>query len=77
MGNTLNAVKTQIYCTIITYCLVAIIRKELKIVRLNYEILQILGNSLLKKAPVNELLTLANNKKIKEQFSNQLALNLI
>lgn len=75
-GHTLNAVKTQIYCAIITYCLVAIIRKELKIERSNYEILQILGISLLDKTPVNELLKLTNNKNVKEQFSNQLALSL-
>lgn len=75
-GHTLNAVKTQIYCAIITYCLVAIIRKELKIERSNYEILQILGISLLDKMPVNELLTLTNNKNVKELFSNQLTLSL-
>ncbi len=75
-GHTLNAVKTQIYCAIITYCLVAIIRSTLKIERSNYEILQILGISLLDKTPVNELLTLSNNKNVKERFSNQLELNL-
>lgn len=75
-GHTLNAVKTQIYCAIITYCLVAIIRSTLKIERSNYEILQILGISLLDKTPVNELLTLTNNKNVKERFSNQLELNL-
>ena len=75
-GHTLNAVKTQIYCAIITYCLVSIIRSTLKIERSNYEILQILGISLLDKTPVNELLTLTNNKNVKERFSNQLELNL-
>lgn len=46
-GHTPNAVKTQLYCAIITYCLVAIVGKELKIDRSTYEILQIIGISLL------------------------------
>lgn len=51
-GHTPNAVKTQLYCAIIAYCLVAIVGKEFKIDRTTYEILQILSISLLDKTPV-------------------------
>ena len=55
-GHTSNAVKTQLYCAIIAYCLVAIVVKKLKTDRSTYEILQIPGISLLDKTPVKELL---------------------
>ena len=76
-GHTPNAVKTQLYCAIITYCLVAIIGKELKINRSTYEILQILGISLLDKTPVKELLTNIDYKNTNELVCKQLVLNLI
>ena len=75
-GHTPNAVKTQLYCAIITYCLVAIVGKELKIERTTYEILQILGISLLDKTPVKELLTNINYQNVKEPNYKQLKLNL-
>jgi hypothetical protein len=65
-GHTPNAVKTQLYCAIIAYCLVAIIGKELKIGRSTYEILQILGISLLDKTSVKELLANSDYTNIKE-----------
>jgi len=75
-GHTPNAVKTQLYCAIIAYCLVAIIGKELKIVRSTYEILQILGISLLDKTPVKELLANNDYKNVKELNYKQLSLSL-
>ena len=75
-GHTLNAVKTQLYCAITTYCLVAIINKELKIGRSTYEILQILGISLLDKTPIKELLTNNDYKNVKELNYKQLSLSL-
>lgn len=75
-GHTLNAVKTQLYCAIATYCLVAIINKELKIDRSTYEILQILGISLLDKTPIKELLTNNDYKNVKELNYKQLSLSL-
>lgn len=51
-GNTMNAVKIQIYCAIIAYCLVAMVGYKLKVDRPIYEILQILSISLLDKTPV-------------------------
>jgi len=56
-GNTLNAVKTQIWIAISVYVLVAIIKKELKIERSLNEMLQILSISLFEKEPIEQLLT--------------------
>ena len=75
-GTTENAVRIQINIAIITYCLVSLISKELKINRSIYEILQILSASLLDKTPVNELLNKCNNTKTELQNPNQLILNL-
>ena len=75
-GHTPNAVKTQLYCAIIVYCLVAIVGKELKIDRPIYEILQILGISLLDKTPIKELLTNIDYKNIKELGYKQLSFSL-
>jgi len=74
-GTTLNAVKIQIYCAIIAYCLVATIGNKLKVDRSIYEILQILSISLLDKAPVREILTKCNYKNVKEQNNNQLKIS--
>lgn len=74
-GTTENAVRIQIYTAITTYCLVSIIAKDLKIKRSTYEILQILGISLLDKTPVNELLTNEDYKDAKELNTNQLKIN--
>jgi IS4 transposase len=75
-GTSENAVRIQIYSAIIAYCLVATVGKELKIERSTYEILQILGISLLDKTPINELLTNIDYKNVKELNYNQLSLSL-
>jgi len=71
-GTTLNAVKVQIYCAIIAYCLVAIIGYKLKVDRPIYEILQILSISLLDKTPIREILTKCDYKNFKEPETKQL-----
>ena len=71
-GTTLNAVKIQIYCAIIAYCLVAIIGNKLKVDRPIYEILQILSISLLDKTPIREILIKCDYKYFKELESKQL-----
>ena len=48
-GTSENAVRIQIYCAIITYCLVAIVQHDMKLERSIYEVLQILGISLTDK----------------------------
>ncbi len=71
-GTTENAVKTQVYIAVITYTLVAIIRQQLKTEYTTYEVLQILGSSLLDKTPVNQLLKKQNDQDVKELLYNQL-----
>ena len=54
-GNSENAVRIQIYVAIITYCVIAIIEHDLKLDRNIYEVMRILGSSLLTKDPIKEL----------------------
>jgi hypothetical protein len=75
-GTTENAVRIQIYVAIIAYCLMAIIAKELKIDRSIYEIIQVIGISLLNKTPVNQLFTTTDYKNVKEHINNSLNINL-
>ena len=51
-GTSDNAVKTQVWIAISVYVLVAIVKKELRIDRSLYEILQILSLTLFEKVPV-------------------------
>ena len=71
-GTSENAVRIQIYTAIISYCLVSIVGYDLKIDRSTYEILQVLGISLLDKTPVNELFTKIDYKDVNELDYNQL-----
>ena len=74
-GTTMNAVKIQIYCAIIAYCLVAFVGNQLKVDRPIYEILQVLSISLLDKTPVREILTRCDYKNVKELNLNQLRIS--
>lgn len=65
-GTSENAVRIQIYCAIITYCLVAIVQQDMKLERSIYEILQILGISLTDKTPIRDLFDKSNFKYVKE-----------
>lgn len=56
-GRSANAVKTQICIAISTYLLVAILKKQLRINRNSYEILQILSVSLFVKTPIIKLIS--------------------
>lgn len=76
-GTSENAVRIQIFCAISAYCLVAIIGYDLKISRSTYEILQVLGISLLDKTPVKELFTNIDYKDVKELNYNQLLISFI
>lgn len=71
-GQNPNAVKIQIYCAIIAYCLVAICGSELKSKRKIYEILQILSISLFDKTPVKEMVTNKNYENIDTSEGDQL-----
>ena len=76
-GTTINAVKIQLYCAIITYCMVTIVGNKLKVDRSIYEILQILSFSLLDKSPVKEILNKSDYKNVKELNYKQLEIKWI
>ena len=65
-GTSENAVRIQIYCAIITYCLVAIVQHDMKIERSIYEVLQILSISLIDKTPLRDLFDKQNFNNVKE-----------
>lgn len=75
-GTSENAVKIQFYCAISAYCLVSIVADKLKLERSTYEILQVLGISLLDKTPINELFMNIDYSNVKELNYNQLSLSL-
>jgi hypothetical protein len=54
-GTTENAVRIQIYAAICTYCLVAIVQKDMQLDRSTYEVLQILSISLTGKTHLRDL----------------------
>jgi len=53
LGNSENAVKTQIWCAISTYVLIAIIKKELQLKASIYTLLQILSVSVFEKTEIS------------------------
>jgi hypothetical protein len=56
LGTSENAVKTQIWCAISTYVLIAIIKKDLDLDASLYTILQILSVSVFEKTPISQAL---------------------
>ena len=73
-GETENAVKTQIWIAVCTYLMVAIARKELKIERNLYEILQIISVSIFDKTQLNQLLNESLLQSPDDELSKQLNL---
>ena len=69
-GTSENAVKTQIYVAIITYCLVAVVQHDLRLERSTYEVLQILSISLTDKTPLRNLFDKTDYNDVKEQIDN-------
>lgn len=65
-GTSENAVRIQLYCAIITYCLVAVVQHNLKLERSIYEVLQILGISLTDKTNIQALFDKSNFNNVKE-----------
>jgi hypothetical protein len=53
LGNSENAVKTQIWCAVCTYVLIAIVRKELQLNASLYTCLQILSVSVFEKTEIS------------------------
>jgi hypothetical protein len=71
-GYSENAVKVQVYCAIITFVTVALVKQKFKTELTQYQILQILSITLLNKTPVNQLFQDALLQYVKEQNYNQL-----
>lgn len=63
-GTSENAVCIQIYCAIITYCLIAIVQHDMKLERSIYEIIQILGILLTDKTHLRGLFDKSNFKNV-------------
>ena len=73
-GESENAVKTQIWIAICTYLMMAIVKKELKIDKSLYEILQIISVSVFDKTQLNQLLNESQTETLSEPNSKQLIL---
>jgi hypothetical protein len=74
IGNSENAVKTQVWCAVATYVLIAIVKKELQLDVSLYTLLQILSVSVFEKTQLSQ--ACAGNGQTQEQadFYNQLNL---
>jgi hypothetical protein len=75
-GTSENAVKIQIYCAIITYCLVGIIESDLELGMSIYDVLRILNVSLFDKSRLR-LLFEGVEQEDYYQNDTQLKLNLL
>ena len=73
-GTSQNAVKTQVWIAISVYVLVAIVKKELRLERSLYAILQILSVALFEKTPLFEALSTKNQPNENTPSCNQLSL---
>lgn len=71
-GRSINAVKTQICVAVCSFLLVAIVKKELKLKRDLYEILQILAISQFEKTPINTLVSEFEPQSFVEQAQKRL-----
>lgn len=69
-GTSENAVRIQIYCAVITYCLVAIMQHDMKLERSVYEVLQILGISLTDKTLLRNLFDKKNINDVKVLYGS-------
>ena len=74
IGTSENAVKTQIWCAVATYVLIAIVKRELQLEASLYTMLQILSVSVFEKTPISA--AVYGDPLLQEQavFDNQLNL---
>jgi IS4 transposase len=73
-GNSVNALKTQVWIAVSVYVLVAILRKELKLDRSLTEILQILSVIPFEKTPIFQALSISAVPNLETPCCNQLSL---
>ena len=74
LGQSVNAVKTQIWIAISVYCLVSIVRQELQVKRNISEILQILSVTIFEQTPINEVFGRVSQKLPEMDLSNHATL---
>jgi len=74
LGNSENAVKTQVWCAVATYVLIAIVKKDLQLDASLYTLLQILSVTVFEKMPLQQALTENAPPAINPVDSNQLNL---
>ncbi len=73
-GNSMNAVKSQIWIAVSVYVLVAIIKKRLKLDGSLYTILQILSVTAFEQVPIEQVLTSSDYRSEDPDSSKQLLL---
>jgi len=74
IGNSENAVKTQIWCAVATYVLIAIVKKELQLDASLYTLLQILSVSVFEKTQLSQAFAGSGQFPDQTDFYNQLNL---
>ncbi len=74
IGNSENAVKTQIWCAVSTYVLIAIVKKELQLDASLYSLLQILSVSVFEKTQLSQAVAGSGQFQDQTDLSNQLNL---
>ena len=74
IGNSENAVKTQIWCAVSTYVLIAIVKKELQLDASLYSLLQILSVSVFEKTQLSQAFAGSGQFQEQTDFYNQLNL---
>jgi len=74
LGTSENAVKTQIWCAVSTYVLIAIVKKELQLDASLYTLLQILSVSVFEKNPLNKAFLDTGDTTDQDASCNQLNL---
>jgi len=75
LGNSENAVKTQVWCAVATYVLIAIVKKQLHLDASLYTLLQIISVTIFEKMPLQQALT--ENALLSNNLVNPNLLNLL
>ena len=74
LGTSENAVKTQVWCAVATYVLIAIVKKELQLDASLYTCLQILSVSVFEKTQLSCALQTDDSQTEQLDYANQLIL---
>ena len=70
-GESENAVRIQIYASITTYCMMAIVQKKMRIKRSIYKMLQIASISLTDTTVLKDLFEIPNHNIVKERNGSE------